>query len=733
MLESESTSLQELAKLLRANDAAPISEKSVGRGFITDPSPVPGYVWPTLTIESWPANATVLLIEAAGAVGKTAAAQALAAELNWPLFRSERAQVGDGSLSGTIMGSLGFTTDYVKRVALGQAGVVVDSLDEAHFRAGTENLLGFIRNILEVSGAQILSGRSTGAPSVVVFSRSDTAIYVRQLFADENVPLATLSVDFFHLESAREFIRSYMNQRYAQIEPKDPSYNIQNLAPIPFQRLRDARLQSIAEVVGSADITVDDDWSEVQDFLGYAPVLVAVAESLAVRNPMSVPSKLAATKQGELLAEIIQAILQRETGKFKEQLSSRLTSSVPADEPDANWAHLYSESEQCSRLAAFAAGLPAPTLYSSGLPQQAQVIYEEAAEAFLPNHPFLKGRGFASVVFADYVYARVSSDTASAAMLGVDPIGLVRGVGPFFSRFISRERHNSEGSPVIPERLASTVISSWNQEADLLRADASSSSLLLLTDGPCELYCWRSLRARDDGATPLTEEIEFEIDDMSGAMTIPSGIRNTLVTTDSGLVLGDGEKTFAMGPSVWIRAEYIESSAETIRVESGQRKFSIASSIGCDSLSTNHLTKVEADPTVLRVMVDDPHPLLRPYSRVPSRHQFFSQELRMYPDLRTIFLSFRSSVRPGQLAALTAKIDKKIVSGNARRLAIFNLLIKDGVVSKENQWYLLDQNRLNELGFGFHDFRAGEPSESMLKFLARCTGKRVGQGPNTED
>ncbi|MEI7057793.1 hypothetical protein WBG06_18350 [Nocardioides sp. CCNWLW239] len=721
-MEPETTSLQKLAQLLPANDTAPVPSSSVGRGFIAKPTAVPGYVWPTLTVESWPTNSTVLLIEAAGAVGKTAAAQALASALNWPLFRSERAQVGDGSLSGTIMGSLGFTTDYVKLIALGQAGVVVDSLDEAHFRAGAENLLGFIRNILEVSGARIPSERRANSPSIVVFSRSDTAIYVRQLFADEGVPLATLSVDFFSLDSAREFIHSYMDQRFTQIEPKDPSYNIQNLAPIPFRELRDARLQSIAEVIGSADISVEENWIEVQDFLGYAPVLVAIAESLAVKNPMAVPSKLASTKQGELLAEIIQAILQRETGKFKEHLSDRLASSVPADEPDAKWAHLYSESEQCSRLASYAAGLPAPTLYSSGLPQQAQAIYEEAVEAFLPNHPFLKGQGFASVVFADYVYARVSSDTGSAAMLGFDPATLVREVGPFFSRFVSRERHNAAGVPVIPERLAATVISSWTQEADLLRAEFSSSSLLLISDGPCELYCWRSFQSRDKGTQRLTEEIEFEIEDMSGAITIPSGIRSTYITTDSGLVLGDGEKTFAMGPHVWIRAEYIECGATTLRVEPGHRDLPLMSSIGCESMRANNLTKIEADPSTLRVVIDDPHPLLRPHSRIPTRHQFFSQELRMYPDLRTIFLSFRSSVRPGQLAALVAKIDKKIVSGNSRRQSIFNLLIEDKVVSKENQWYLLDQNRLNELGFGFHDFRAGEPSESMLRFLARCRG-----------
>lgn len=128
-----------------ASPVQPISE--IHRALEATPTPISGYVPPTFEEISWPSAARVILVEAAGAVGKTSAAEALAERTRWPLIRAEKAQVGSYSLSGLIQDSLGFDSSYLQDIALGTAGLVVDSLDEAHLLAGTQNFLAFLENV----------------------------------------------------------------------------------------------------------------------------------------------------------------------------------------------------------------------------------------------------------------------------------------------------------------------------------------------------------------------------------------------------------------------------------------------------------------------------------------------------------------------------------------------------------------------------------------------------------
>lgn len=177
-----------------------------GEALTASPQSAPGYVPPTLSELEWPSGAAVVLVEAAGAVGKSAAALAIAHRLNWPMVRAEKAQVGSYSLSGLIQDAMGFGDSYIADLARGKAGVVIDSLDEAHFRSGTDNFLAFLDNVWKVSGAGASS--SDRQPSIVLMSRSDTAELVRLAFSDAGVPLAQVGLDFFDQDGAQRFIKA---------------------------------------------------------------------------------------------------------------------------------------------------------------------------------------------------------------------------------------------------------------------------------------------------------------------------------------------------------------------------------------------------------------------------------------------------------------------------------------------------------------------------------------------
>jgi len=279
----------------------------------------------------------------------TGSAAAIAERLKWPLVRAERAQVGSYSLSGLVQDALGFGGDYVRGMSDGKQGVVVDALDEAHFRAGTENFLAFVDNIQKLSGAATAKGPRQ--PSIVLLSRSDTAELVRLSFATAEIALAEAHLDFFDLKGANAFIIAYLEQRFT--ETGRGEYNVHLASPLPFGRLRDNQFRQLARVLLRADeVDLRVRWADVQDFLGYTPVLVAIAESLAVPNPAREVLNIAENADApRLLRDIIESVLAREHGKFGPQLVSRLQANLPMHvEGGISADDLYTPREQALRV-----------------------------------------------------------------------------------------------------------------------------------------------------------------------------------------------------------------------------------------------------------------------------------------------------------------------------------------------------------------------------------------------
>lgn len=701
--------LSQLARELVRCDEQPVLVAGQGLAFDVAPAAVPGYVQPSVTIEDWPDGATVLLMEAAGAVGKSAAALALAEALHCPLVRAERAQVGSHSLSGLIHDALGYTSSYIADLSTGTKCVVVDSLDEAHFRAGTENFLAFLENVQKVSGATPRAD-VTRRPSVVLFSRTDTAELVKLAFADAGLPLASAKIDFFDLAGAQRFIVAYMAQRFA--ESGRSEYNIPLGSPRPFEKLRDSRMRSVASVLLQNECTsLKDSWASIQDFLGYVPVLVALAESLAVPNPSAARHELEARDQSDLLEEIIEFILIRERGKLTEHLRPKLHALLPPEEDeDRIRSDLYSPVEQSVRLAAYVGGVDLVSTLPARLPSSVIPAYDESVSTFLPDHPFLKQRSFASVVFQDYVLAAACRELEARVALPVDPEELIHDVGPFFARFLAND--GSDEAATIREGVVDHVLRSWAQESAL--ADSSENEVRLQLFGDSgHLECLR----KSDGASGEIVDLEFDIADPTGAIQLDRSLRDAVIFTDQGIILGSGGQHLNLGPNLFVFADELIIDAETIRVESNIERGS-GVGLSATKMTANRLQRVEAGSTGFGVFTADPPPRLRAYRRELRIDRGYIPFQR-FLDLRTILTAFRPSIRGGQ-AVLAAKLEGKIVGSNAYRTQILGGLEARGAVSHQGRWYYLDLNALDELGFGMHDLRSGEPGRAILGFLADC-------------
>lgn len=704
-------SFQGLLERLPQRDHQPHLEVPQGESLSVTPARASGYVEPAFLEIDWPTNAAVLLVEAAGAVGKSAAAEALAESLRSPLVRAERAQVGSYTLSGLVQDALGFASDFVPAVATGAAVLVVDALDEAHLKAGTQNFLSFLENVQSISGARRLVNERM--PSVVVFSRTDTAELVRLAFADQDLPLAHVRLDFFDKDGACAFIRSYLELRYQ--ETRRPEYNVHLASPRPFEKLRDTRLKQLARSVARVPVTdLRAIWRSCNDFLGYAPVLIALAESLAVMNPAREQMQVSeGANTTELLTSIIDLVLLREQGKVA-QLAEQLRAKSSPLEADLHVETLFTPSEQVLRVTALVAErnllVSPPTL----LPPSVREDYEQRAVQWTADHPFVRNRKFASVVFQDYVLAHCALSSTADASFEHPVEAWSTKIGPFFANFAHREMLKSP-APAVRESLLEWLMQSWLEDGELA-GDGFSEAFLELREDAGRLTLWRGSET-----TEAAEPLEFPVKELTGAFHLRGACSKATVLSQSGVVLGDRRQTLVLGPNLSVSAREIVVEAETLAVESRQGGSGVV--LAARTLTANYLNQISCiNPQDLRVYAPDPAPRLRPFVTdlttlgVPI-------EYHEYVNLRAVLLAFGSSVRGGP-AVFGEKLDQAIIKDNTHRQRLRDLLMDKGVILREGPLYRLDLRALSELRFGLAEVKNGDPSQAVLAFLAEV--KRQG-------
>lgn len=693
---------RELVDRLPRRPQQPTLQTPQGEALSVTPSRAEGYVEPSFVEVEWPADAAVLLVEAAGAVGKSAAAAALAEVLHAPLVLAEKAQVGSYTLSGLVQDALGFTSDFVPAVSNGEAVLVVDSLDEAHLKAGTQNFLSFLENVQSISGARTSVGSRRA--SVIVFSRSDTAELVRLAFAAEELPLAHVRLDFFGEAAASAFIRSYLDLRHK--ETGRGEYTVHLASPRPYSQLRDARLQQLAQSVARAPVTdLSAQWTKTKDFLGYAPVLIAVAESLAVTNPAREAMQLVGDiNPTDLLVSIVERVMAREQQKVA-QLADQLRARSSVDDAELLIEDLFTPQEQLLRVAGLVLQQDLLVSYPPSLPSSVRQDYEERATQWTADHPFVRNRQFASVVFQDYVLAHGALSTAARASLQKPVESCDVKIGPFFSHFAHRAL-SDYAVPAVRESVLEWLLQSWLEDAQLA-GDRTGEAFLELLEESGRLSLWRDTA----GAATL----DFEVHELSGAFQLRSSCSNLTLTSRAGVVLGDRRMTLTLGPGLAVVAGELVIEAETLSVESraGGRGVVLAA----PSVTANYLNNVRAvDIHDLRLYAPEPPPRLRPFM-TSLNTQGVGIEYHEYMNLRALLMAFGSSVRGGP-AVFGEKLDQAIVKDNAHRRAVLDRLMAVGAVLRDGALYRLDLKALSELRFGLADIKSGEPSTAVLAFLA---------------
>jgi hypothetical protein len=385
------------------------------------------------------ATAQVLLVSAPAAVGKSMFARALANRTGGVLWDLAAFQIGSSFLAGTIGAAHGFneTGEIISAIGRGEFFIVMDALDEAVVKAGAANLEAFVQDL-----GKVLSDIAPRKPVVALLARAETAEITDLLLDEMGCIPAHYKIEYFDRDQAEEFLDRRLDQR------EQPYHRIHRE---PYERARDLLFSKVFAALGLDE----GDWSELEarGFLGYAPVLEALAEYLDQPNYVALSNEIeeyfsAAGDQNiwRFLASVLEGVLDREQGKLRDNLPTSVRTGL---EQAGVLNDVYSPGEQRRRLVARALDQPQPEVsMPAGLRQE----YEEAVRQILGEHPFVgaQQQRFANVVFRDYVLARTLTEGADLEQQAVR--ALVANPefrpSPVLARFMLELACPAEGSPV---------------------------------------------------------------------------------------------------------------------------------------------------------------------------------------------------------------------------------------------------------------------------------------------
>lgn len=696
-----------IGNLSRA-EAPPNVEMSGVKPAICTPTAVPDwYVFPTIEMDGDLESASVLVIEGAGAVGKSAAAEAFAAMTNWPLIRADRAQVGSYSLTGLISDAMGLTGDYFARMARGECGLCVDALDEALMRAGSNNFLAFMDNVVDVARSKL---KTEGGPILVLFGRSEAAELTVEFLRESGIRVVRGSISFFNRDGADEYVRKYLDRRARESSPPRPEYHIARSHPVAFGRALEERFSAVGRLIAPQEGKFRTDWESAKEFLGYAPVLDAISESVASTNPAAEASSTGLAEDYRLIIDIVEFILYREQRKIQAGVAKKLQAKSDAAADDLQVDSLYGIDEQVARLLGAVESLPLEVALPASLPSEVRETYEESVANFLPDHPFLRGRNFSSVIFSDYAISRLEAPVGRAV---TDSWSWSGEVGPFYARMLSKLR--DESCLDLDERSVGRLIRWWRAESELLR---STGHVIMMGDNG-SLY-FQLVRIGDDSPTGAPSQMAaFEWLNHSGVVVLTSPCEDMAVFGDLMLVIeppGDAPEVI-LGERLYVMVESLEFDSESLHIRATEQGPAVLNVH--EGIASPRLKHIVGSPH-LRVIspVDKTHPKLRPFA-VEKPQSARVVEFSQYMDLRSILLSFGKSAK-GDPTVSKDKLEQAIVKQNPKRKAILDDLVARGVVYSvpDENTYRLRLADLSSLGFGLNDVRDGDLRDGVLRYLS---------------
>lgn len=656
-----------------------------------------GFVEPNLTcLEGNPDTASIIIVAAPGAVGKSSFARQLSNKVSFSLVDlALTAPLGGNFFKGGLANAFGF--DALSAAATGRIGLVVDALDEAQLRAGPEGYEAGIKDLASITAS------ASALPSVL-FGRAVAAEDAYLLLASSGYDVCLLQIEFFDEEKSQEYISRKLPIAAARDERILAAYLAHAEA---FTKLAMETRDRLTSVPGGAETR----------FSGYAPVLDAIVAFTLdedALNPQARLQTLDVNNQIELIREITASILDREQKKLTKQFGDQ-NGEVRA----SLLQRLYTPSEQLGLISARILGTPTPEVASLGDPKL-QASYADMVAQFAPQHPFLAGaNNAANLVFSAYVAVWALTDghfaDHSRSALRKRP-SLISGVlFELYTDWLTADHERSvplTDVGILYQALNSRVSAGQRASLEITTSEGDES-----LDVAFEVV--GRVDARQENLDASQEFGPFRSFPDS-ILELRSPFSNVFIDAPIWVELGDGIAQHIGAPTD-ISVKQLTISAQQLLVTSGSGE------VGKDYHLVT-LAAEEADCKVVQnVSVRDctlnvswPDAKVYPWTSYATEAPPASPEVDfMRRRLRTFLTAFRSHSK-GSLVRLAKKLESRRMLKDERGEALFARLMKDQILSLKDagKFYVLDADRMGEvLGVEYWGLLAKRYSDKSDEYL----------------
>lgn len=696
---------------------APISDQS--KEFFYPPEGAQDFVGPDLSERAdatVSASPDILVISAPGAVGKSTLAKELAFRLGAPLWDlSEADAIGAYSVIGRLTKSFGTSglPGVQTSMSAGQGFIVVDALDEGRLKSNEAGFEAFLKDLAQLSG-------KSGTCKAVLLGRTQVAETAWLTLDSVGAKTGILTIEPFTDTQAID----YVDRRVKRIGGPGAT-----LAQTHQQKYAEARDAIFNELKATFSGVGSDSTNDVRSFMGYAPVLDAIATLLAKESNFAVLisdiKKNEGTTQNRaiaLLTKIVERILAREQD---EKVAKNIRPGIEQVAKNNNWGAwnlLYSHAEQCVRLLGQITKVK-PTAPIS-LPGPVLSAYEQRLAPFIPEHPFLRDATHpANIVFESYLFARALANDIGGFRSAVEAKMLDAAYKP--SRLVA-----DFYQMLLGERTVGIPASHVNVIHRSLQAGESATNHLRV-----------SIEGLDPEEAPdgiSTGACEFEYIDQGGnshwkwefETTIPKGgeltfgryLRDAEVTVPCQVRLGAGLREMEIGPAVYLRCGSLIIASESL-VIGGTTKLHqseedepavVLEALSCQSTITG---KPKVHGVDFRVSW-------------PGAEHFPWTEFKFqggigpgaelheaYRRFRRIVLTLRSHSK-GQLARLDDKINHQRVLQGPLGVRLLERMTADGILVLDGRMYVWVPAKATEhVGTSWHDLKFGVASARLSAYL----------------
>lgn len=682
MISTNIQSLDFLVSLLPFGAELPTKDRAIS--LIKQPAVAPEqYIKPNLVVvEGDPSTATVILIEAAAAVGKTSLANCVGAETGNPVWDLSELDLGSYTFTGTLLkayGGEGYDV-FTSLLSRGDSCLILDAADEAFASSGAQHFQSAIRDL-----ASLLPSPAR-KPAVVLTGRYDTITDTALYLMDEGVDLCRLQVDFFDRDQAEKFFTLKV-PKAEQVEDRVIAF-------------LDSFFSAVQAALGSSD-----EWSDTKDFLGYAPVLdslVSFFRSESESNPFSVLEGIDTENASyiwDLLFDVVHSILSREHKKFVDAFSRQRSDPVKAAAAEA----VYGPVQQIELLLA-----DSPMEYDSRIfleqPTKIQADLRDSLHAFLREHPMLRRNGtipagdvlyrFSNVAFRDYALAiALTTDELVEQVLVANSEGAESrfNPSPMLSRFIFSSRLGSAST--VPIESVGLIVDSHSsrvgyEETVLWVSERADLTELQTKKGLIGL----SLQLTESSNT-IGEIATSLLNNNANETVIPlsrSINRCHINVPGMAVEFGGSVNDFIAGPDVRIICDRLISNVGVLRIHqttsSNQHVYIQAERIRGTTQSIN------APGDGLRLIVPSAAYPWTSFMKSPEEIGSGKHSWALYAagmELRRIISWFnRSSLFGGGLRYLIAPMDAILAKGRTSR-DMFYFCGDNGNLSKQQNEYIL--------------------------------------------